>query len=851
MQKLGTSLRAWSAQVALAGSKCLGKYCARIAVLLAFSAAASRASAIILYDTGDTTRNTTAPTGTLAGSGWELQGSWGSFLGTPISPNYFVAAKHVGGSVGSSLTYNGLTYTAVSSTQSGTSDLTLWKVSTPFSTYAKLYTGTQETTVSDRMMVYGRGTQRGAEVRDVATNTLKGWQWGSADHVERWGQNNASAVSNFGGSIGEVLSFAFNANGGANEAHLSSGDSSGGVFIKDPTDGAWKLAGINYAVDNYFNTTNTGSGFSGAIFDKGGLYYGSSSSWSPVTESPVDKPSSWYATRISSNAAWLNSITNYWSPTAGGNWSQASNWSAAAAPNAEGAFATLSGTTGGSRAVTINTSVQLGSLDLLGSTSQNLGGTNTLTFSVANGNAALNVSGGAHTISAPVVLADDLAVTVASGSLTTSGAITGTGKILTKTGDGTLNVAGNVTAGLTLQQGVTNISANTISGALRISGNATTANITASTLTVNSLDLDGGVVNTKSLTTAGNLTVSAPTALTLTSTTPGTYVTLGGTGSKSFNSDLNISGSGTVTLARSAGTVSVTPGANITLAGNAQLLLSGVLPTTDSGNARVNVVNNSTLSSGLSVMGTGQSVGAITGNGKTTVSGTANITADSIQQDTLQINGGAFKLRTGSSKISVVKTLNIAGLPTSPTATLDLGDGVLFVDYSGNSPLSTFCSLIHSGSFNPTGTGIKTSAGLISGELLGVAVAEASDLGLTLFSDPQSGSITLDSTCLILKTTYLGDADFDGDVDTDDLGAWSANVGRQTGASTPMGDFDSDGDVDTDDLGAWSATWGAGVSMKRSIATSPQPVPEPSSFVLAGIAMTGLAGWLMRRRRAA
>ena len=56
--------------------------------------------AVILYGTDDPSANTTAPTGELAGSGWQYQGYFSGFLGTVIASNYFVTANHIGGNVG-------------------------------------------------------------------------------------------------------------------------------------------------------------------------------------------------------------------------------------------------------------------------------------------------------------------------------------------------------------------------------------------------------------------------------------------------------------------------------------------------------------------------------------------------------------------------------------------------------------------------------------------------------------------------------------------------------------------------------------------------------------------------------
>src|SRR5580693_5424744 len=89
----------------------------------------SRAAAVILYGTGDPSANTTAPTGTLAGSGWQYEGQFGSFLGTIIASNYFVTAKHIGGNVGQSFIFNGATYTTTAVFPDPSSDLQIWQVS--------------------------------------------------------------------------------------------------------------------------------------------------------------------------------------------------------------------------------------------------------------------------------------------------------------------------------------------------------------------------------------------------------------------------------------------------------------------------------------------------------------------------------------------------------------------------------------------------------------------------------------------------------------------------------------------------------------------------------------------------
>ena len=279
-----------------------------LVVLLGWWFPAPTARAVILHGSGDPAFNTTAPTGNLTDSGWTLQGQWGAFLGTPIASNLFVTAKHVGGDVGGVFNFRGTNFTVIGAYADPQSDLRIFKVCGIFPAYAGLYPGSNENGRS--LVVFGRGTRRGAEIMGAGLIGMepKGWAWGDPDGVMRWGENVISGTVAAGPGLGELLAAEFNASGGANEAHLSTGDSGGAVFIRDA--GVWKLAGINYAVDGPFNTNSTGPGFYGAIYDSGGLYQtnGVLGVWEPIPDTPIDVPTQFFATRISSNLAWINSI---------------------------------------------------------------------------------------------------------------------------------------------------------------------------------------------------------------------------------------------------------------------------------------------------------------------------------------------------------------------------------------------------------------------------------------------------------------------------------------------------------------------------------------------------------------
>ncbi len=259
------------------------------------------ARAVILFGSGDPAYNTTPPTGALAGSGWQYEGQWGGFLGTAIAPHYFLAAQHIGGSVGASFTFNGSNYTTTAYWDDPENDLRLWQVSGTLPTYAPLYSLSDEQ--GKTLVVIGRGTQRGAPVtvtwtQPSKTNLLAGWQDGPADGVMRWGLNQVSDTD------GSFLVVAFTGTLGPNEGFISGGDSSGAIFIQNDA-GAWSLAGINYGVDGPFATSLNSPQFYGAIFNEDGLLV---SDWLQPQDG-VARPAQFYASRVSSELyCWIQGI---------------------------------------------------------------------------------------------------------------------------------------------------------------------------------------------------------------------------------------------------------------------------------------------------------------------------------------------------------------------------------------------------------------------------------------------------------------------------------------------------------------------------------------------------------------
>lgn len=261
------------------------------------------AQAVLFHSSGDPSKNTTRPTSELADSGWQHVGVWGAFTGVPVSPNHFLTARHVGGSIGQTFTLQGVKYTTTQRTQHPTVDLALWRVSREFPAWAELYTGSDER--GKRLVVFGRGRQRGAEVHvpGASPTSLRGWRWGTADGKLRWGENVVAGI--WGGAQGSMLYAAFDRDGGENEAHLTVGDSGGPVFIQE--DGVWKLAGIAVSVDQFYSLTDKGPWFDAVLLDVGGLWHGNVSGLFRK-DTVKDQPNGWYAVRVSPMLDWIRGV---------------------------------------------------------------------------------------------------------------------------------------------------------------------------------------------------------------------------------------------------------------------------------------------------------------------------------------------------------------------------------------------------------------------------------------------------------------------------------------------------------------------------------------------------------------
>jgi len=109
---------------------------------------------------------------------------------------------------------------------------------------------------------------------------------------------------------------------------------------------------------------------------------------------------------------------------------------------------------------------------------------------------------------------------------------------------------------------------------------------------------------------------------------------------------------------------------------------------------------------------------------------------------------------------------------------------------------------------------------------------------------------------VLVKLTFAGDSNLDGQVDVTDLGELATNW--QSPGDWTDGDFNYDGFVDVSDLGALATNWQAGVSASSTLAPSRLEealaavglggvsVPEPTT--LLSVACLTLAAFVRRRR---
>ncbi|HEY7087752.1 MAG TPA: autotransporter-associated beta strand repeat-containing protein, partial [Tepidisphaeraceae bacterium] len=254
--------------------------------------------------------------------------------------------------------------------------------------------------------------------------------------------------------------------------------------------------------------------------------------------------------------------------------------------------------------------------------------------------------------------------------------------------------------------------------------------------------------------------------------------------------------------------VTVAGGATLDLNGANQLIGSLAGPngsnvTLGSGVLTTGGNNTSTTFSGL-ISGTGGIVKVGTGQftlvndnaytGGTTVSGGTALFNTKVPRGAVNVTAGTLKVAAKGTPNSVGGTSVITSF-ASTGGTMDLTNNSMVIDYTG--PVGTQVSDIR----NHLRAGrLSTSSGTATTRL---GYGDNAVLGKSTF-----GGVSVDTSSILVKYTYAGDADLDGDADGVDIGTWATNFTGELGgtgsAVWTQGDWDYDGDVDGVDAGLWA-----------------------------------------------
>jgi len=181
--------------------------------------------------------------------------------------------------------------------------------------------------------------------------------------------------------------------------------------------------------------------------------------------------------------------------------------------------------------------------------------------------------------------------------------------------------------------------------------------------------------------------------------------------------------------------------------------------------------------------------------------------------------------------------LTLAGAPDAWTVKLDLTNNDAIVRSSAANKAADFARLYNQikQGFNAgdwAGNGItSTTAATNANADKGLSVVDNALLG---YGDFSGQPVTADS--ILLKYTYYGDIDMNGQVDADDLTVFASNFGRTSGATQVDGDIDFNGAVNADDLTVFANNFNKGVGNPLA-AASVQAVPEPHTIALMAIGL--------------
>jgi len=358
-----------------------------------------------------------------------------------------------------------------------------------------------------------------------------------------------------------------------------------------------------------------------------------------------------------------------------------------------------------------------------------------------------------------------------------------------------------------------------------------TYNETADTLLVRGGDFASGHTNSNdniSITRSGNiLTVSVDAG----SDVGGTGATPGDENLPAFVTtyDLTTQPITSIQLNPGAGNDAVTIGTNLGM----PVTVTDTLGTDSityvgtSSSETINVTSTSMSSGATTVTASGFETVSVDAGGGTDVINVTDSAAgvpinviDSTGADALNVNTdnvGTAEARFNSSMNLGVVTVGAGGLANmvanggrvlsmtavavAPTGRVDLNDNDAIVDYTGATAIGAVQALLNSGRSGGawanegiTSTNAKNNA--LHNTTVGAI--EATDYKSVFGAGATFDGVTIDNSAVLIKYTYYGDTDFNGQVNLDDYSRTDAGFNNNR-SGWFNGDFDGNGQVNFDD----------------------------------------------------
>jgi len=276
-------------------------------------------------------------------------------------------------------------------------------------------------------------------------------------------------------------------------------------------------------------------------------------------------------------------------------------------------------------------------------------------------------------------------------------------------------------------------------------------------------------------------------------------------------------------------------------AGTVTINFNGHTLTTENG---LSIANGATLKVDGTIVSDIINAGTLGGTGIATLSA-RTITANSLTI----LNNAKVTTTGGKTHTSVLGSLAFGGTDVAPLGKLDLGDGLLAINYTDASPLATVLKAIKAAYSGGTWAGNGITSSLLAADptgKYGIGYVENSALLAPFGPTRPFGDYTgADDTTVLVRYTLIGDVNLDGTINDADISLVTNNIGQVDGGWLGGDVFGYDNIVNDSDISLTTNNIGQSVGQLTGGISELSAVPEPATLAL--LALGGLMA--LRRRR--